>query len=120
SHREGAAPLFLGVAEGTDADMDLTRAERLLPILRIVDPIVAKLSGTRGHSDAKRLGEALQRFLGEPKRLEARVADADLQPGSRRIPPVRRGGDMRCQPPDEFPPRSPIPQPQEKRSPEDR
>src|SRR5262249_19694067 len=102
-NREGAAPLVLGVAEGTDTDMDLPGAERLLPILRIVEPIVAKLPCTRSHADAKRLGKAVQRFLRQPERLEARIADADLQPGRRRIPPVRRGGDMRCEPPDEFP-----------------
>jgi hypothetical protein len=66
SHREGAAPLFLGIAEGTDADMDLTRAERLLPILRIVDPIVAKLPGTRGHADAKRSGKLCSDSFGSP------------------------------------------------------
>src|SRR5882672_2236517 len=108
SNGEGAAPIFLGIAECTDADMDLTLAERLLPIPRIVDPIVAKLLCTRGHADAKRLGEALQRLLRKPERLEARIADSDLQPGSRRIPPIRRGSDMRCQPADEFPARSSI------------
>src|SRR6185503_6237750 len=108
SNGEGAAPLVLGIAECTDADMDLTRAERLLPTLRIVDPVVAKLLGPRGHADAKRLGEALQRCLREPERLEARIADSDLQPGRGRIPPVRRGGDMRRQPADEFPPRSRV------------
>ena len=80
---------------GQLADMDLPRAERLVPILRIVDPIVAKLPCARGHADAKRLGEAVQRALREPERLEARITDADLQPGRRRIPPIRRGGDMR-------------------------
>src|SRR4029453_16387155 len=108
SNGEGAAPLFLGIAECTDADMDLTRAERLVPILRIGDPIVAKLLCPCGHADAKRLGEALQRFLREPERLEARIADSDLQPGSRRAPPIRRGGEMRCQPADESPAGSSI------------
>src|SRR5262249_11741194 len=42
-NRESAAPLFLGIAECTHGDMDLTRAERLLPILRIVDSIVTEL-----------------------------------------------------------------------------
>src|SRR4029453_8078527 len=108
SNGEGAAPLFLGIAECTDADMDLTRAERLVPILRIVDPIVAKLLCPCGHADAKRLREGLQRFLREPERLEARIADADLEPGSRGVPPVRRGGDMRREAADEFPARSSI------------
>src|SRR5262249_24093979 len=62
SHREGTAPLVVGIAVCTDADMDLTGAERLVPILRIVDSIVAKLPCTGGHADAKRLGKALQRF----------------------------------------------------------
>src|SRR5262245_6294137 len=83
--------------------MDLTGAKRLVPILRIVDPVVAKLPCPGGHADAKGLGEAVQRFLRKPERLEARVADADLQPGRRSIPPVRRGGDMRRQPANEFP-----------------
>src|SRR5262249_16074493 len=95
SNRKGAAPLFLGIAECTSADMDLTRAERPVPILRIVDPFIAKLLCTRRHPDTERLGEAVQRFLGKPERLEARIADSDLQPGSRGIPPIRRGGDMR-------------------------
>src|SRR5262245_60849364 len=83
--------------------MDVTRAERLLPILRIVDAFVAELLRARGHPDAKRLGEALQRFLWNPERLEAGIADSDLQPGRGRVPPIRRGGNMRRQPADEFP-----------------
>src|SRR4026208_2448278 len=93
------------MAECAAPDMDLARAERFLPVLRIVDPLVAKLPCARGHADAKRLGETLERFLREPERFEARIADADLQPGRRGIPPVRRGGDMRRQPAGEFPPR---------------
>ena len=76
--------------------MDLTRAERRVPILRIVDAIVAELPGTRRHPDAERLREALQRFLRNPERLKARIADSDHQPGIGRIPPIRGGGDMRC------------------------
>src|SRR4030095_12337653 len=49
SNRQGAASLLLGIAECADADMDLARAERRLPILRIVDAIVAKLPCTRCH-----------------------------------------------------------------------
>jgi hypothetical protein len=45
--------------------MDLTRAVGLVPILRIVDAVVAKLPGARCHPDAKRLWKALQRILGK-------------------------------------------------------
>ena len=78
--------------------MDLTRAERLVPILRIVDPIVTKLLCARRHPDAKRLGEALQRLLGNAECLEARIADPDRQPGIGGDPRVCGRIDIRCQP----------------------
>src|SRR4030095_13838815 len=59
SDREGAAVLFLGIAECAHADVDLTRAKWLVPILRIVDAFVSELFRARRHPDAERLGEAL-------------------------------------------------------------
>jgi hypothetical protein len=58
--REDAAPLFLGIAECAQSDMNFSRAERRVPILRVVDALVPQLPGTRRHPDAKRLGEGLQ------------------------------------------------------------
>src|SRR6188472_4529612 len=81
--------------------MDLTRAERLVPILRIVDPIVAKLLCTRRHPDAKCLWKALQRLLGKSERFEARVGDPDVQPGIGCDPRVCGRIDIRCQPTEE-------------------
>src|SRR5262249_26586617 len=60
SDREDAVPFFLGIAERAQSDMDLTRAERPLPVLRIVDTLVAELPGARRHPNAERLGKALQ------------------------------------------------------------
>ncbi len=62
--------LFLGIAECAHADMDLTCAVRLVPILRIVDAVVAELPGARCHPDAECLGEALQRTPAGPQALQ--------------------------------------------------
>ena len=78
SDGEGALMLFLGIAECAHADMDLTCAERLVPILRIVDAVVPELPGARRHPDAERLGEALQRILRDAERFEARIADSEI------------------------------------------
>ena len=95
------APLFLGIAECANADVDLTFAVRRVPILRIVDAFVPELPGARRHPFAERLGEALQRLLRNAERLKARIADPDRKPGIRRVPPARCGIDVRCQPAEE-------------------
>ena len=100
---ERAAPLFLGIAERAHPDVDLAGAERRIPILRIVDAFVAELPGASRHAHAERLGEALQRLLRQPERFQARIADSDRQPGIDRIPPMRGGADMRCEPAEELP-----------------
>jgi hypothetical protein len=103
--RQGALPLFLGIAEGADPDVDLTGAERLFPALRIVDAHVAELPGAGRHPDAERFGEALQRFLWNAERFEAGVADSDRQPRIGLAPPIRRGGNVKGEPADRFPAR---------------
>src|SRR5262245_2632866 len=70
----------------------------LIPIAGIVDAIVAKLSCTRSHSDAKRFREALQRLLWDAKRLEARVCNADVQPRVVRDAQTLRRIDIRLEP----------------------
>ena len=70
--------------------MDLTRAVRLVPMLRIVDTVVAELPGPRRHPDAERLGKALQRLPGQAQRFEAGIADCDRHPGVGRGRPVLR------------------------------
>ena len=94
--------LFLGIAECAHANMDLARTERLVPILRIVDAVVAELLRARRHPDAECLGEALQRILRDAERFKARIADSEIQPGIGRIPPIRGGSDMRCEPAEDF------------------
>src|SRR5262249_55477813 len=98
SDREDVAPLLLGIAECAQSDMDLTRAERPLPVLRIVDALVAELPGARRHPNAERLGKACQRSTRNPERREARVTDRDRQPGVRGAPPVGGGVDIWCEP----------------------
>ena len=98
SDGEDAAPIFLGIAECAHADVDLTFAERRVPVLRIVDALVAELPGARRHPFAKSLGKALQRILGKAERLKAGIADPDRKPGIGRSPPTRGGIDVRCQP----------------------
>src|SRR5262249_17291620 len=70
---ECAALVFLGIAECAHPDVDLTRAERRVPILWCVDAYVPEFLGARRHPDAERFGEALQRVFGDTKRLEARI-----------------------------------------------
>ena len=45
SDGEGAAPLFLGIAECAHADVNLTCAERELPVFRIVDALRRQAAG---------------------------------------------------------------------------
>src|SRR5262245_40269796 len=60
SDGERARQLLLGIAEAAHSEVNLARTERGLPVLRVVGPLVPELPGTRGHPDAKRLGETLQ------------------------------------------------------------
>src|SRR6185295_964529 len=50
---ENVTPLLLGIAEHAHSDVDLGRAERGLPVFRIVGALVPELPGPRGHPDAK-------------------------------------------------------------------
>src|SRR4030095_6930359 len=100
---EGALPLFLGIAESAYPDMDLAFAIRRIPVLWIVDAFLAELLCTRRHPDAESLREALQRFLRKAECLETSIADANHQPGIGRVPPIRGGRNMRCEPAEELP-----------------
>src|SRR5262245_5337817 len=97
SDRKRAASLFLGIGECAHADVDLTCGERLVPVLWIVDAVVAKLPCARRHADAKSLWKALQRLLGKSERFEARVADSNVQPGIGGDPRAFRRIDIWCQ-----------------------
>ena len=100
--RHGAAPLFFAVAEHGDRDMNLSAAERLVPILRIVLAAVEKDVGARRHSYSKRLRKALQRLLRHAQRHQAGIADRYCNPGVRSFPPIGRGSDMRREPSQEL------------------
>ena len=80
---------FLGITEYAHADVDLAGAERSFPVLRMVNALVAKLLGARGHAHAERLREALQRALRKTKRLKSRIADPDCYPGVGSNSPAR-------------------------------
>src|SRR5262249_26971833 len=98
SDGENATSLFLGIAECAHSDVGLTFAVLAVAILRIVKASIPELLSARRHSFAKRLGEALQRILGEAERLKACIGDSDGQPSIGRVPPIRRGSDVRCEP----------------------
>src|SRR5262249_2482346 len=92
----------LGIAECAHADVDLTFAEFLVPVLRIVDAVVPELPGARRHSCAELLWEALQRTLRKTERFKTRIRYPDPQPGISRGRPARGGIDEGRQPAEEF------------------
>ena len=72
---------FLGITEYAHTDVDLAGAERSFPVLRMVNALVAKLLGARGHAHTECLRETLQRTLRKTERLKSRIADPDCYPG---------------------------------------
>src|SRR5262249_35030113 len=56
SDREHTAPPLLGIAERAQSDVHVTRAERPLPVLRVVGAVVSQLPGSRRHPGAECLG----------------------------------------------------------------
>src|SRR5271169_48667 len=80
SDAEDPAPVFLGIAERAQADVDFAIAIRQVPILRIVEAAVSELPRSRRHPLAERFGQALQRILGKAEGFEARIADPDSNP----------------------------------------
>src|SRR5262249_37082571 len=58
--RENTTALLLRIAERAQSDVNVTFAERLLPVLRVVDALVSELRGSCCHPDTECLRETLQ------------------------------------------------------------
>ena len=62
--------------KGRQGDVDVGRAERLLPVLWAALPDVPQLGGAGGHALPELGREAVERGLRHPQRLEALVREA--------------------------------------------
>ena len=65
-----------------EGDVDVRRAERLLPVLGVALADVAELAGARGHALAELRREAVQRRLRHAERLQPVVGEGDGEPGA--------------------------------------
>ena len=69
---------LVGIGANPGHRVNVGTAEAALPMFRRVRPDIAHRSGAAAHADAERLGEAVQRSLREPERLQPFVGEADV------------------------------------------
>jgi hypothetical protein len=82
-----------------ERDVDVGRAERVLPVLRRARARVVQHRGARRHVLPELDREAVERLLRHAERLESLEREGDAEPaGQRRHPPVVRGSDVRKDP----------------------